>query len=134
MKKLICACLSWLLLVAGTAAAEVSSEPPSEPYQKVSDLVDLPEFIPGLGVLYVDPNTLPAGPFLAYDRHGSLVSTVYMIPLADLEAETDFTNLSAPGGEVDHVEVHYNAGHPGVEEPHAHVVLWHVSDTGRVAE
>jgi hypothetical protein len=31
-------------------------------------------------------------------------------------------------------EVHYNAGHPGVEEPHAHVVLWHVSDTGRVAE
>jgi hypothetical protein len=29
-----------------------------------------------LGTLYVDPETLPAGPFLAYDHQGKLVSTV----------------------------------------------------------
>ncbi len=23
------------------------------------------------------------------------------------------------------VDIYYNAGHPGVEEPHAHVVLYH---------
>ena len=50
----------------------------------MSDLVALPEFIPGLGTLYVQPATLPAGPFLAYDRDGRLVSTIYMIPLADI--------------------------------------------------
>ena len=66
-----------MLLTGGVAVADVSSEPPGEPYQRVSDLVKLPEFIPGLGVLYVDPNTLPAGPFLAYDREGNLVSTIY---------------------------------------------------------
>ena len=42
----------------------------------------------------------------------------------------------APGGDVDHVDVYYNAGHPGVEEPHVHVVLWHVAaaDEARVAQ
>lgn len=134
MKKVMFATLSALLLAAGTASADVTSAPPDAPYQKVSDLVELPEFIPGLGVLYVDPDTLPAGPFLAYDRAGELVSTVYMIPIAELEAETAYTGLGAPGGSVDHVEVHYNAGHPGVEVPHAHVVLWHVPDPERVAE
>jgi hypothetical protein len=124
-----------LALTPALAMAEVAAEPPGEPYQRVSDLVELPEFIPGLGVLYVDPNTLPAGPFLAYDQGGELVSTVYMIPIAELEAEADFSGLAAPGGPVDHVEVHYDAGHPGVEEPHAHVVLWHAPDgPERVAE
>ena len=44
-------------------------------------------------------------------------------------------DLAAPGGKVDHVDVYFNAGHPGVEKPHAHVVLWHVSkaDETRVA-
>ena len=37
-------------------------------------------------------------------------------------------------GKVDHVDVYYNAGHPGVEMPHAHIVLWHVKkeDEARV--
>jgi hypothetical protein len=37
---------------------------------------------------------------------------------------------------VDHVDVMYNAGHPGVEEPHIHVVLWHVpvAQESRVAK
>ncbi|KAB2951323.1 MAG: hypothetical protein F9K19_18860, partial [Rhizobiaceae bacterium] len=42
--------------------------PPPAPYAKVSDLVALPDFLPGLGTLFVDPATLPAGPFLGYDR------------------------------------------------------------------
>jgi hypothetical protein len=28
------------------------------------------------------------------------------------------------------VDMHYNAGHPGVENPHYHVVLWHGDKAG----
>lgn len=100
--------------------------PPAEPYKKVSELVTLPDFLLGLGQLYVDPATLPAGPFLAYDHDGKLVSTIYMIPVEDLNPDKKFDNLAAPGDNVDLVDVYFNAGHPGVESPHAHVVLWHV--------
>jgi hypothetical protein len=119
-----------------TAADQVEKAPPSGAYKKVSDLVKLPEFLPGLGQLYVDPKTLPAGPFLAYDREGRLVSTVYMLPIEDLSnKDKRFDDLAAPGGKVDHVDVYFNAGHPGVEKPHAHVVLWHgpKADETRVA-
>jgi hypothetical protein len=106
------------------------------PFQEVSKLVKLPEFLPGLGQLYVDPATLPAGPFLAYDHDGQLVSTIFVIPVTDLNPDKSFDNLSSPGGDVDHVDVYFNAGHPGVEVPHAHVVLWHVpaADEARVAQ
>src|SRR5690606_33371353 len=104
----------------------LKKSPPEAPYKQVSKLVPLPDFIPGLGQLFVDPNTLPAGPFLAYDHDGALISTIYMIPLADLNPDKSFADLAAPGGNVDHVDVYYNAGHPGVESPHAHIVLWHV--------
>ena len=96
-------------------------------YKKVSDLVKLPEFLPGMGILYVQPATLPAGPFLGYDRKGKLLNTIYMIPLDDITAQKKFENLSAASAKVDHVDMYYNAGHPGVEKPHYHVVLWHVS-------
>lgn len=121
---------------AQDAGSAVTEAPPSEPYQKVSDLVPLPDFIPGLGQLFVDPSTLPAGPFLAYDHDGRLVSTVYMIPIEDLNAESSFDDLDTPGDTVDHMDIHYNAGHPGMEMPHAHIILWHVSkeDEARVAE
>jgi hypothetical protein len=118
------------------AAEQVTKAPPAGAYKKVSELVKLPDFLPGLGQLYVDPKTLPAGPFLAYDHEGRLVSTVYMLPIEDLtNKDKRFDDLAAPGGAVDHVDVYFNAGHPGVEKPHAHVVLWHVSkaDEKRVA-
>lgn len=122
-------------LATPVLAQQVETAPPEGDYQKVSELVTLPDFLPGLGTLYVDPATLPAGPFLAYDRDGALVSTVYMIPVEDLNPEKSFDDLAAPGGAVDHVDVYYNAGHPGVEVPHAHVVLWHAADgEARVAE
>ncbi len=134
------------LIVAGFLAAPgyvlahetsaVAKAPPHAPYKAVSSLVKLPDFIPGMGQLYVDPNTLPAGPFLAYDHDGKLVSTIYMIPLAQMKPDMHIDNLLAPGGKVDHVDIMYNAGHPGVAEPHIHIVLWHVSpkDEARVAK
>jgi Hypothetical protein TTHB210 len=122
-----------LVCFGGPVLAQETA-PPGGAYQKVSELVTLPDFLPGLGQLYVDPATLPAGPFLAYDHDGKLVSTIYMIPIEDLNPDKRFDNLAAPGGNVDHVDVYFNAGHPGVEKPHAHVVLWHVpaADEARV--
>jgi hypothetical protein len=117
-----------LMLVSLPAgAADVMKAPPGGAYKKVSTLVKLPDFLPGLGTLYVDPKTLPEGPFLAYDHAGRLVSTIYMVPLKDLDGQKAFDDLAAPGGKVDHVSIYYNAGHPGVPMPHYHIVLWHVS-------
>ena len=117
-------------------AQSVEKAPPGGAYKKVSELVKLPDFLPGMGTLYVDPKTLPAGPFLAYDHNGRLVSTIYMIPVEDIQGQKKFDNLKAAGGTVDHVDMYYNAGHPGVEKPHYHVVLWHVSkvDEARAAK
>lgn len=132
MKRLLLEAImlgSLALALSGCAqAADIRTAPPDGGYEKVSDLVALPDFIPGMGTLYVRPDTLPAGPFLAYDRDGGLVSTTYMIPLAALDAQRKYTGLDAAPARVDHVDMYYNAGHPGVEEPHYHIVLWHVSE------
>src|SRR5262245_36373858 len=117
-----------LALVGGVGGATAQQmAPPGDQYKKVSTLVALPDFVPGLGTLYVDPKTLPAGPFLAYDRQGRLASSVYMIPLKDVTAHKAFNSLAAAKEKVDHVDLYYNAGHPGVAEPHYHVVIWYVS-------
>ena len=108
-------------------AADQTHAPPGPPFRKVSELVKLPDFLPGIGILYVDPKTLPAGPFLAYDHSGRLVSTIYMVPLKDLDAHKRLSDLAAPNERVDHVDLYYNPGHPGVPEPHYHIVLWFVS-------
>lgn len=116
-----------VLAVSAPAVEAQTQSPPGGDYRKVSELVELPEFLPGLGVLWVDPGTLPVGPFLAYDREGKLVSTIYMVPLDDLNGHQAFTELGAADAGVDHVDFRFNAGHPGVPEPHYHVILWHVS-------
>jgi len=133
---LIAAALAVAAATAADAAESVEKAPPPAPFQKVSKLVKLPDFLPGIGDLYVDPATLPAGPFLAYDHDGKIVSTIYMVPIEDLQAKKSFDNLSAVGGAVDHTDVYFNAGHPGVEKPHVHVVLWHVpaADEASVAK
>lgn len=102
--------------------------PPAAPYAKVSGLVALPDFLPGLGTLYVDPKTLPAGPFLGYDHDGKLAATIYMTPIKALEGGTSFNDLAVGDPDVTSVDVYYNAGHPGVEEPHVHIVLFHGAD------
>jgi hypothetical protein len=116
-----------MLLASPDAVAAQRKAPPGDPYQPVSKLVPLPEFVPGLGTLYVDPATLPAGPFLAYDHQGNLVSSIYMIPLKDMNAHKAFSNLKIAQERADHVDIVYNAGHPGVAEPHYHIIVWYVS-------
>src|SRR5262245_1537698 len=117
-----------LALVGGVGGATAQQmAPPGDQYKKVSTLVALPDFVPGLGTLYVKPSTLPAGPFLAYDHDGKLVSSVYMIPIKDIDAHKAFNNLAVAQEKVDHVDMYFNAGHPGVAEPHYHVVIWYVS-------
>jgi hypothetical protein len=57
-----------------------------------------------------------------------------MIPLKDMDAHKTLDNLqAAKGAKVDHVDFQFNAGHPGVAEPHYHVILWHVSPTQAAA-
>ncbi|MEX3314442.1 hypothetical protein [Sulfitobacter sp. PS-8MA] len=113
----------------------VKTSPPSAPYVQVSDVLPLPEFLPGLGTLFVDPETLPAGPFLAYDHDGRLSATVYMTPLDALSEGTAYNDLQLGLQEVTSVDVYYNAGHPGVGVPHAHVVLYHDDGAkGRLAQ
>ena len=119
-------CVGMLAAFPGTAVAQRTA-PPGGAYRMVSTLVPLPDFVPGLGTLYVDPATLPAGPFLAYDHQGNLVSSIYMIPLTDMNAHRGFSDLRVAQGSVDHVDIVFNAGHPGVAEPHYHVILWYVS-------
>jgi hypothetical protein len=109
-----------VMLVVPAAAAQVQKEPPSAPYKKVSTLVKLPDFLPGIGTLYVDPNTLPAGPFLANDHKGRLVSTIYMIPQGHGWAE----NLPRPararrqGGSCQPLLQRRASGRRGAALPH----------------
>jgi hypothetical protein len=95
-------------------------------YKRVSDLVNFPKFFPGLGIIYVKSETLPIGPFLCFDRNDRLIATVYMVPTKDIE---DHKSFEAAGfaGRADHVSLYFNPGHPGVDVPHYHVVIWHVT-------
>ena len=137
MQRLLTPLLTLFALVSLTATARAQvatthdeaplTAPPGGAFQPVSELVELPDFLPGIGTLYVDPATLPAGPFLAYDRDGKLVSSVYMIPLSAMNEQTNFNGLDVAQAEADHVDIYYNAGHPGVAEPHYHFVVWYVS-------
>lgn len=125
-----------MLFASPNTAAAQSKAPPGGAYQQVSKLVPLPDFLPGLGTLYVDPASLPAGPFLAYDHQGKLVSSIYMIPLSDMNAQKSFSDLKVAQERVDHVDIVYNAGHPGVAVPHYHIIVWYVSqaDAAKLAK
>ncbi|WP_210265152.1 hypothetical protein [Bradyrhizobium archetypum] len=98
-------------------------------YKKVSSLVNFPPFFPGIGVLYVQPEKLPNGPYRAFDRRGRLSSTIYMLPIEDLENRKQF-DLEGLAGKGDHVTFYFNSGHPGLDKPHYHIHIWHVSKKG----
>jgi hypothetical protein len=117
---------SSLALAAGKT--NITKTPPPN-FKKVSTLVKLPDYLPGMGTLYVDPVTLPYGPFLGYDKKGVLVNVIYMVPLKDLTDHKAISDLGKelPGLKVNHVDLEFNPGHPGVEEPHYHVTLWLIS-------
>lgn len=131
--KLAAAAATVTALTFGNAWAadkgkNIHSSPPDN-FKKVSTLVKLPDYIPGMGTLYVDPKTLPLGPFLGYDRHGKLVNVIYMVPLKQLDAHTNAENLGAAvaGLKINHTDIDFNPGHPGVEEPHFHITEWLIS-------
>jgi hypothetical protein len=68
-RPVLCAAtIAVFAMTSAACAAEADKAPPGDNYQKVSDLVALPEFIPGLGTLYVQPATLPAGPLPTTER------------------------------------------------------------------
>jgi uncharacterized protein len=98
----------WILSLWAAPSFAQNVEKAPAPYKKVSELVKLPDFLPRIGTLYVNPKTLPDGPFLAYDHRGRLVSTIYMIPLKDLDAHDAVPDLPAPGGHADHVSLYYS--------------------------
>jgi hypothetical protein len=108
--------------------ADLMKAPPGGGYKKASELVKLPDFVPGLGQLYVKLGSLPAGPFLAYDKKGKLVSSIYMIPIKDIDDHKNFDDLATGPKKVDHVDLYFNAGHPGVEVPHYHFILWYIPE------
>ncbi|HEX2116242.1 MAG TPA: hypothetical protein VHM01_17700 [Alphaproteobacteria bacterium] len=110
----------------GAPSATKSMAPPGGDYRRVSELVRFPDFFPGLGQLWVQPRTIPVGPFRAYDRNGELVSTIFMVPLDDLNAHKTHAAIQGTPEPVDHVDMHFTQGHPGVDEPHYHIILWHV--------
>ena len=102
IRSALAATLLLCLANAPAGAADDTRAPPPAPFRKVSELVKLPDFLPGMGTLYVDPKTLPEGPFLAYDHGGRLVSTIYMVPLKDFDAHAKVSGLGASGQPVDH--------------------------------
>jgi hypothetical protein len=51
-----------------------------------------------------------------------------MIPVADITAHKIFEHLAVGGAAVREVDFYYTPGHPGVEQPHYHVILWHVPE------
>lgn len=125
-----------LALAACAAPATDTTMPPPANFKKVSSLVKLPDFLPGLGTLYVDPATMPVGPFLGYNHTGRLVNITYMVPLKDIDAHKSFESLGtvAAGMKLNHTDIQYNPGHPGVEEPHYHIVQWLISPAAVKAE
>ena len=134
---------SWLLALAAAVLLAASPLPaqntggnttnPPPNFTKVSTLVRLPDWLPGLGTLYVDPATLPVGPYLGYNHNGQVVNVIYMIPLKDFEQHKDLNNLghniSDMNLKVTHTSVVYNPGHPGMQEPHYHFIEWLITPT-----
>jgi len=118
-----------LIGVTGSVPAQRTA-PPGGAYRQVSELAGLPDFVRGLGRLYVEPDRFPKGPYLGYDRQGQLVNTVYMVPVKDFQGHQRF-EAPEPVRDlaVDHVDMLYDAGHPGFPEPHYDVILWFIPKT-----
>jgi hypothetical protein len=129
----------FLMAVAAALAApaaqakDIHKAPPPAEFKKVSSLVELPDYIPGLGSLYVNPSTLPVGPYLAYDKAGKLVNVTYMVPLKQFDDRKSLDGLGAAtaGLRIDHTDVAFNPGHPGLMEPHYHITEWLISKSAQ---
>jgi hypothetical protein len=127
--RILAATVGTVALVV-TLGATAIAKPVQAPagFVKVSDALKNPAmaWVPGLGTLYVDPKTLPAGPFFGYDKGGKLVNVSYMLPSKDLSAHKSWDNAgqAAKGLKIDHTDIYTSVAHPGVMEEHLHVVNW----------
>lgn len=123
-------------LAAQKTASHAATPPPN--FKKVSSIVNLPDWLPGLGTLYIDPATAPVGPYLGYNHNGHLVNVIYMISIKDFDQHKDLNDLgqkvSRMGLKVDHTSVDYNPGHPGMQEPHYHVIEWLITSAQQEQE
>ncbi len=113
---------------AAAQSADLTKSPPPAPYVGVATILPLPDFIPGAGALFIDPANAPIGPWLSYGSDGSLVEILFMVPVSAMQTATNWSNLATgllaqTGLTVDHVEITYNGGHPGLAEPHYHIRL-----------
>lgn len=127
------------MTLATASAQDLSVAPPPAPYVSVSEILPLPAFIPGAGALFIDPAFAPVGPWLSYGADGRLIEVLYMIPLSGMTAAQNWDNLGTGliaelGVSIDHVDVSYNGGHPGMAEPHYHVRLVLVDDATQQAQ
>ncbi len=95
-----------------------TSAPPGASYKKVDELGELPDYLLAMGTLYVDPRTLPMGPYLGYNHSGKLVSITYMVPADQLHSHKAFVSLRASAGRlpVDPMQLGYSPGDRGVEK------------------
>ena len=128
-----------LTALASVRAQDLSVSPPPAPYVSVADILPLPAFIPGAGALFIDPANAPVGPWLSYGADDNLIEILFMVPLSGMTAAQNWDNLASGllgelGVTVDHVDVSYNGGHPGMAEPHYHIRLVLVDDATQQAQ
>lgn len=118
--------LSLFALAIGSSLAQEPEVP--QGYVNASEILPLPEFVPSAGALYINPENAPVGPWLAYGKDGALIELLYMVPLAQMQDAQNWDALSASvlndlGVSIDHVDISFNGGHPGMEEAHYHIRL-----------
>lgn len=121
-----------IMLIATLAlGAQVMAQTPDVPegWVSVSEILPLPDFIPGAGALYIQPENAPVGPWLSYGKDGTLIEVLFMVPISQMQEAANWDDLAtgtlaALGIEaIDHVDISYNGGHPGMAEPHYHFRL-----------
>ena len=92
----LAACGILALSAVLAAAQSVHKAPPPAPYKKVSELVKLPDFIPGMGTLYVDPKTLPDVRFSLMITRASSSARSTWSRLKDMDGHKNIADLAAP--------------------------------------
>lgn len=125
--KLLAFAATLALAFGGIALAQTPNAP--EGFVPVTELLPLPDFIPGAGALYIQPEDAPVGPWLAYGSDGTLIEVLFMVPISEMQQAMNWDDLATGTlaelgiDSIDHIDISYNGGHPGMAEPHYHFRL-----------